>query len=129
MRKPPRSRPFERGSGGGGEGAISTSPTHPLTHSPPHPSKITASLLINRPCSSAGVLPGDSEVVELDDRVRLRPEPDAPCILERVVGRIEDHRSVEPDDEVISGRLDLQRVPGVLGYLDRLVMKGTPPAD
>src|SRR2546428_3434123 len=74
------------------------------------------------------LLCGDRQVVELDDGVGLRPEPDSAGILESVVGRIENLLLVEPDDEVVPGGIDLQRVPGVLGDFDRLVLESPPAA-
>src|SRR5437588_1513009 len=74
-------------------------------------------------CESASF---DREVVELDDRVRLGPETHFAGVLECVVGRIEDFRPIEPDHKVTSGGLELQRVPGVFGYLDRFVLERSP---
>src|SRR5262249_3159855 len=65
----------------------------------------------------------DREVVELDDRVGFGPEADPAGILESVVRRVQDFRPVEPDYEVVSRGFELERVPGVLGHLDRLVLE------
>ena len=48
--------------------------------------------------------PFHREVVELDDRVGLGPEPDFAGFLERVVLRVEDLLPVEPDGEVVAPR-------------------------
>src|SRR6266700_3027780 len=72
--------------------------------------------------------PFDREVVELNDRVRLRPEPDLPRVLERVVGPVEHLAAVVEDDEAIAGGLELQRVPGALGHLDVLASELAPAA-
>src|SRR5450759_5689543 len=65
----------------------------------------------------------DRQVVELDDRVGLGPEPDFSRFLERPVLRVEDLLAVEPDGEVVAPRIQLQRVPRVRRNLDRLVLE------
>jgi hypothetical protein len=66
--------------------------------------------------------------VELDDGIGLRPEPDLPGVLERVVGPVEHPVPVLEDDEVIAGGLELHRVPGALGHFDGLPSELTPAA-
>src|SRR5258708_14875941 len=69
----------------------------------------------------------DGEVVELNHRVRLGPETDPPG-LERIVVRIEDFLSVEPDDKMVAPLLELQRVPRVRSHLDLMILKRPPAA-
>src|SRR5712692_10509798 len=66
------------------------------------------------------------EIVELDNRVRLGPKPHLAGLLECLVLRVEDLVAVEPDDEVVAGGLELQRMPRVLGDLHALVQEGSP---
>src|SRR5713226_6607350 len=70
----------------------------------------------------------DGEIVELDDRVRLGPEPDLARVLEGFVLRVKHLVAVIPDREVISHRFHLEDVPGVGGDLDAVVQEGPPLA-
>src|SRR5436305_8993244 len=88
---------------------------------------LTSSMEIS-PCRDRRSIGLDGQVVELDHRVGLGPQPDAPGLAERVVGRVEHLGAIEPDHEVVAARVDLERVPGLRRDFDRMVLEGSPGA-
>src|SRR5258708_33832377 len=77
-------------------------------------------LSLNESALQVGSVALGREVVEFDDRIGLRPEPDLARLLERVVRPFEDLVALVGHDEVVAYSVELERVPGVLGHLDVL---------
>src|SRR3989442_14862325 len=65
-------------------------------------------VIVNESALSKGSAPLDREIVELDDRVCLRPEPDPARVLEGFVLRVQHLVAVVPDREVISHGFHLE---------------------
>src|SRR2546428_3390049 len=83
-------------------------------------------VIVNEPALREVSAALDGEVVELDHRVRLRPEPDLSRLLEGFVLRVQHLVAVVSDREVISHGFHLEDVPGVGGDLDVVVQEGPP---
>src|SRR5438874_6101555 len=55
----------------------------------------------------------DREGIECHHRIRLRPQTDFPCVLERLIVRVQHVVAIVSDDEMVAGRDDAKRVPDV----------------
>src|SRR5215204_6222693 len=53
------------------------------------------------------------EVIEVGDAVRLRPQTYLPCVLERLIVRLEQDRSIELDLKPVALNAEAERLPFV----------------
>src|SRR5262245_60350439 len=70
-----------------------------------------------RPSRACALERRRGQVVEVGDRVGLRPQADLPSVAERTIGRLDDPFAVEMNLELVVTRFCGQVVPGVLGDL------------